>query len=75
MGKMKIRVSFKTPDAVSDALDDYFPHNEDGEYETEDSYQAREDAMSKLKQWVQYGECITIEFDLDANTANVVKVK
>lgn len=57
---MKIRVSFKTPDAVDYAIED-LPE----EY--------RDSIKDQLSKWIQYGEYVTIEFDLDKETATVLE--
>jgi len=61
---MKIRVHFKTPDAVDYALKDAGLDAD-----------ALEDAKVGLAKWVQWGECILIEFDLEARTAEVIPAK
>lgn len=55
---MKVVLTFKTPD-VTDQMDDL---NED---------QVRE-AKKKLEKWLEYDECVSIEFDLEATTARVL---
>ena len=61
---MKIRVSFKTPDAVHYALQDSFPAQEDG----------YEEAKELLEEYIKYGENVTIEFDTENRTATVLMV-
>ncbi len=60
---MKFRVTFKTPDALDYALDD-FPYDE-----------SREEAKEVAKQFIEYGEYITVEFDTEAKTATVVPLR
>lgn len=55
---MKICITFKNPDAVDYALED-IPREE------------REEVKEKLSKWITYNEYVTIEFDLDNNTAEV----
>ena len=55
---MKFCVCFKTPDAL-----DYLDLDED----------ESEEALDFARQYVKYGEYITIEFDTDAGTAVAVK--
>lgn len=63
----KIRITFKTPDAVSTALSEEFG---DLEEENEKAYQEAEEALGKF---VKYGELVTIEFDTDEGTAEVLE--
>jgi len=76
---LKFTVTFKTPDAVADEA--RYKAEEDFEY---DSSLNREDMVDWVDekereyrefagQWVGYGEYVTIEFDLEAGTATVVK--
>ncbi len=58
---MKVRMSFKTPDAVDRALEDLEAEDRDG-------------AREVLSKFVQYGEYITIEVDLETGTAEVSEV-
>lgn len=58
---MKFQVSFKTPDAISDAL-----------VELSDS---DVDELSEFcGKWVEYGEYVTLEFDSVKGTCRVVEV-
>jgi hypothetical protein len=59
---LKVRVLFKTPDAVSTALEDL-----QGIRETD-----RDGAIKTISRFVRYGEIVTIEFDTDAGTATVL---
>jgi hypothetical protein len=71
---MKIRIGFKTPDAVHYAAEEAV--NEASA--VLDKYEAKEkieDIKDQLSKWVRYGESVTIEFDLETNTARVVPVR
>jgi hypothetical protein len=57
---MKIKIFFKTPDAVFYALQD-LPEEE------------RETAEAIAKKYVSYGECATIEIDTETGEATVLK--
>lgn len=57
----KLTVSFKTPDALYYALQDSGMDKDQ-----------QEEAEKKLEKWVKYGECIDVEFDLEAMTATVL---
>ena len=76
---MKIKITMKDPDGVYDsvraaAIDsaNNVPGLSDDERDalTESRHAEIE---QKLKPWLIYGEYITIEFDLDNQTATVVK--
>jgi hypothetical protein len=60
---MKIKVTFKTPDAVEVALQDQLGDNLD----------KFEEAVDFINMFVRYGETITVEFDTLACTARVLK--
>ena len=61
---MKIKVFFNTPDAVDEALAKDYMSEEDNQ-----------EAKNFIKKFVKYDECVTIEFDTEANTATVLPVK
>ena len=70
----KIRIHFKTPDAVNYALIDH------GLMSSEDRYEGRyegtaEDAEAVISKFVRYGELCTIEIDTETQTATVVPMK
>jgi len=56
---MKIRISFKTPDAVDYAIE----HLDEN---------VRNEIKEDLATWIKYGESIKIEFDTDEKTATVL---
>lgn len=81
---MKFTLTFKTPDvleqledsacdlAMAAADDDADPDDE----EIQEATAEHQDTMRAFaKQWVKYDECITVEFDTEAKTATVMKVK
>lgn len=57
-----MRITFKTPDAVEDAL---------ANLRFEDAVKVAE-AKAVLDKFIKHGEYITIEFDLKTGTANVI---
>jgi hypothetical protein len=75
---MKLRVHIKDPDGFSDSISDTvqaqlqaldLPRDE-----REALYDAKAEKLSSfLEQWVEYDECMVIEFDTDDNTATVLK--
>lgn len=71
---MKIQVTFKTPDALFDAAQEYA--FEKAESSVTIAYnEAFQEAREKLSKFIRYEENITIEFDIEAGTAVVVPVK
>jgi len=66
---MKATVMFKTPDVTEYAIEDAIRYV--------DSEDEKEEIKAKLeavfKKFIEYGECISIEFDTDTQTAVVVK--
>jgi hypothetical protein len=74
---MKIRVSFKTPDVVENAIygdliQTFDEHNEETLHILKERAQ---EILNQLTKWVRYGESITIEFDTEAGTATVLENK
>jgi hypothetical protein len=80
---MKIRVTFKTPDALEDALAEACP-NKKLNYETdeweplsedeEDERAVRVEEVKKfLQHYIKYGECVTLEFDTETETVTVLE--
>jgi hypothetical protein len=80
---MKVSITFKTPDAVQNALKGM---RSDLNEEAKEKYPDRldeerwewvEEKLSeyeeKLNKMIRYGELITIEFDLEKGTATVAK--
>jgi hypothetical protein len=62
---MIIPIHFKTPDAVHYALESVGWDEEDLEYA---------DYYRIFKQWIQYGECVTLLFDTEKKTLTVKEV-
>lgn len=77
--KMKIQVMFKMPD-WDEQLKDQLPVPSKDEIQEmgttmEDEMEFRVASLKKIisKKWLEYGECITIEFDTEKDTATVVE--
>lgn len=71
---MKIRVHFKDPDGVADALADAVEKTKPeglSESEWDDIALERREGIS-LKPWVEYNEYLTVEIDTEAKTAVVI---
>ena len=66
-----IRITFKTPDAVDGAVDNLLEFT--GGLDEDEREALREESKEALQKWIRYGELITIEFDLKAGTAKVVR--
>lgn len=69
---MKIQITFKTPDALDAAFDQYC---EPTKNDTSITMQYEEGVVDTLNKFIKYGEQVTIEFDFDAGTATVVPVR
>ena len=77
---MKLTISFKDPDALSDMIDDAVEKEVSAlNLSTEEAEEVenirRQKVSDKLSRWVEYGEYIRIEFDTDAGTASVLPVE
>lgn len=83
---MKFSITFKTPDVVdqaferaSDELMDATgggspPEDDDGTWD--DGWIGSRDCVRELiSQYVEHGECVTIEFDTDDGSARVVPAR
>lgn len=76
---MKFQVTFKTPDAVADAIRAATQRAFEDSTETEPdaAYEAHERLKAELQEvtqkFVRYDECITIEFDSEKMTAKVLR--
>lgn len=79
---MKVTIHMKSPDAVGDAVREacvaessrIAPGADDDQREIlfDDIEQKMDE---KLKKWIEFGEYITVEFDLDSMTAAVKEVR
>jgi hypothetical protein len=61
---MKIKIHLKDPDGVYESIKAGTKHRA----EFDQTYQ-------DLKKWIMFGEYVTIEFDLDKGTAEVLEAK
>jgi len=78
---MKIVISMKNPDCVSDAVREAAENFVNEKRPSlagnarEEAIRAREKSiLGKLSKWIEYQEYINVEFDLVAETARVLKV-
>ena len=77
---MKFKVTLKNPDDFYEAFRDAAQSSLDEiegleQAEVEELVEKRHAKISEqCREWVKYGEYITIEFDTDARTATVCKV-
>lgn len=65
-----ITITFKTPDAINDALEEAFGKEED---DTDEDAEDRGKARAFLEKYIKYGEVVTIEFNPEEGTARVLK--
>lgn len=74
---MKIQITFKDPDGVSNSLDSAVEESLPEGLDAEEAHALREMRQEKyqeaIKPWVEYGEYVHIEIDTNAGTAVVVK--
>ena len=76
---MKIKITLKDPDGVYEALNDAADKSliEVSGITSEERKSLyglrRESISSDCKQWIKYGEYVTIEIDTDAKTAKVLE--
>jgi hypothetical protein len=75
---MKIRMKFKDPDTMHDAVDEAFRRQKPPDGISADEWagireQRADDAKAEIsRRWMEYSEYLDVEFDLDANTAVVL---
>ena len=66
---MKLTLVFKTPDVYEDALEEAL----DSELLDDDERESKkEEALKVLNRFIDYGDQVCIEFDIEAETANVL---
>ena len=74
---MKLRITMKSPDAVAQAIQDYVQSLDPNEELDRDAWEINcqiSDVERQLKKWVKYNEYITVEIDLENNTAQVIPI-
>ena len=71
---MKIRLSFKCPDAVDTALEEEFG-NSDPDKVSEDQVDNLVAAKAVCDKFIKYGEYVSIEMDTETGSATVVPVR
>jgi hypothetical protein len=65
-----LTLTFKTPDVLSDAIDNELQYKE---YEEEYEREGEKEKLEKIcHRWIQYGEYVTVEIDTEKRTAKVV---
>jgi hypothetical protein len=69
---MKFSLTFKTPDVLDDLHNSITDADLVDNQEQAEQWQARIDFA---EQYVKHGEYLTVEFDTEAKTATVVKVR
>lgn len=76
---MKFQVFIKAPDCFSEAVNEEAMASVNAiaglsQAERESLVEGREGRIrDAISAWVEYGECVTLEFDTEAQTAVVVK--
>lgn len=77
---MKIRVTMKDPDGVSDAIEQAAQESIAGMKLDDDEREQleetrREKIKEQLRKWFEYSEYLEVEIDLETGTATVVEQK
>lgn len=76
---MKVTATLKMPDALEMTVDDFMENyryiKEDEDLDEEHFEEKREEVTEKIRKYFQYGEYITVEFDIDKDSATVVSSK
>lgn len=76
---MKIQLTLKDPDGVYDSIEDFIEDNIPEVLSDEEKESLKEERREKLNtqlsKFIKFGEYITIEIDLDANTSKVLENK
>jgi len=75
---MKIKVSLKDPDGFFESVTEAVEKEVNAMLLSEDEKDSiiedrRETVFETLSKWVEYQECIEIEFDTEAKTATVIE--
>lgn len=76
---MTIRIRFKTPDVMEHPIEDLVQQSmrvDASHFDQEqDADELRKSIRKKLERWIEYGEYVTLEFDLTTMMAKVVPLK
>lgn len=80
---MKFTITFKTPDAVKDVVNDLVPRIPKDQRGNRLDMEAHDEAVEEISSQVRnvtdlfmsYSEYVTIEFDTETKSATVVRVK
>lgn len=76
---MKIRLHLKAPDSIEQSVRDFVNMQRPDDVSDEDWAELEEDKINettrKLSKWVEFRENLSIEIDMDLETATVLKVK
>lgn len=71
---MKFTITFKTPDAVDEAVQEYLSVHEPDEGWTEtEECEVEEELRGTFEEFIKFGEYVTIEFDTETRSATVLK--
>lgn len=72
---MKVKLTFKTPDVVEYAIEDYVDSSDDFIGSENAAQDARDEIEVACRKWVTDGEYITIEIDTETGACAVVPVQ
>lgn len=68
---MKIRLTFKTPDALEDALNSHFLTDENKEF-SDEQWELRCKVEDMLGKFIKHGEHILVELDVESGQMTVL---
>jgi hypothetical protein len=75
---MIFRTIFKTPDAVYESVKDIAEQEACGIVDEDENCDRQSEIRTELEdfasKWVKFGEMITVEFDTEKGTANIVTI-
>ena len=72
---MILRINFKTPDAVDCAICDALEREEENWHMNDEQKDETEERLKEdLNKWIEYGECLTVEYDSDKHSISIVPV-
>lgn len=70
---MKVRLTFKCPDVLDQATLSFAESLDDDDVNYEEVVLNQRDGLKEmLRKWVKFDECVTIEFDTDSGTVEVL---
>ncbi len=74
---MKLRITLKDPDGISEAIGEFVEKNRPAGLSDDEWCEIAEERASKLRhsKFIEYGDYVTVEIDVEAGTAAVLPAK